>query len=73
MIPTLAMLTIRALLNRRRTLLLGLLGALIVVVAAVYRLGGAPEDEALEFTGRLLAADTAEASGALASYTDSSG
>ena len=55
MIPTLAMLTLRALLNRRRTLLLGLLGALIVVVAAVYRLGGAPEDEALEFTGRLLA------------------
>ena len=39
MIVTLARLTFRALLNRRRTLLLGLLGALIVVVALIYRLG----------------------------------
>ena len=39
MIATLASLTFRALLNRRRTLLLGLLGALIVVVALIFRLG----------------------------------
>ena len=38
MIITLASLTFRALLNRRRTLLLGLLGALIVVVALIFRL-----------------------------------
>jgi ABC-2 type transport system permease protein len=55
MIPTLASLTLRALLNRRRTLLLGLLGGLIVVVAAVYRLSDPPPAESLEFTGRLLA------------------
>jgi ABC-2 type transport system permease protein len=55
MIPTLATLTLRALLNRRRTVLLGLVGGLIVVVAAVYRLSGPAPAEALEFTGRLLA------------------
>ena len=55
MIPTLASLTFRALLNRRRTLLLGLIGALIVLVAAIYRLGGPAVDESLDFTGRLLA------------------
>jgi len=55
MIVTLVSLTLRALLNRRRTLLLGLLGALIVVVAAVYRLGDPVADESFEFTGRLLA------------------
>ena len=55
MIQTLATLTLRALLNRRRTVLLGLLGGLIVVVAAVYRLSGPAPAEALEFTGRLLA------------------
>jgi len=55
MIATLASLTLRALLNRRRTLLLGLLGALIVAVAAIYRLGGPTADESLDFTGRLLA------------------
>ncbi|MFN2417656.1 MAG: ABC transporter permease, partial [Candidatus Limnocylindria bacterium] len=54
MIATLAWLTLRALLNRRRTLLLGLLGALIVVVAVVYRLGGPAEAEALDFTADLL-------------------
>ena len=47
--------TLRALLNRRRTLLLGLLGVLLVVVAAVYRLSGPPESESLEVTRRLLA------------------
>ena len=55
MIRTLVSLTFRALLNRRRTLLLGLVGALIVVVAAVFRLGTPGEAEALDFTGRLLA------------------
>ena len=55
MIGTLASLTLRALLNRRRTLLLGLLGALIVVVAVIYRLGNPGADEAADFTGRLLA------------------
>ena len=55
MIATLATLTLRALLNRRRTLLLGLLGALIIVVAAVSRLDGPTDTEALDFTGRLLA------------------
>ena len=55
MIATLASLTLRALLNRRRTLLLGLLGAVIVVVAVIYRLGNPAADEAADFTGRLLA------------------
>ncbi|MGH2381681.1 MAG: ABC transporter permease [Candidatus Limnocylindria bacterium] len=55
MILTLASLTLRALLNRRRTLLLGLLGVLIVVVAVVHRLGGPGPGASLEFTGELLA------------------
>jgi len=55
MILTLASLTFRALLNRRRTLLLGLLGALIVVVAVIFRLGDPTANEAARFTGRLLA------------------
>ncbi|MDQ4034767.1 MAG: ABC transporter permease [Chloroflexota bacterium] len=55
MIGTLASITVRALLNRRRMMLLGLVGGLIVVVAAVYRLSEPAPAEALEFTGRLLA------------------
>ncbi|MGI8999321.1 MAG: ABC transporter permease [Candidatus Limnocylindria bacterium] len=55
MIATLASLTLRSLLNRRRTLLLGLPGALIVLVAVVYRLGGPAAGESLDFTGELLA------------------
>jgi len=55
MILTLGSLTLRGLLNRRRTLLLGLVSALIVVVAAIYRLGGPVDAEATDFTGRLLA------------------
>lgn len=55
MIVTLAALTLRSLLNRRRTLLLGLIGALIVVVAIVYRLGGPTTEASLQFTGDLLA------------------
>jgi ABC-2 type transport system permease protein len=55
MIATLASITLRALLNRRRTLLLGLLGALIVLVALIYRLGDPAAQESAEFSGRLLA------------------
>lgn len=55
MIATLASVTLRGLLNRRRTLLLGLLAALIVVVAAVAQLSDASDADALRFTGRLLA------------------
>ena len=56
MIATLASLTFRALLNRRRTLLLGLLGALIVVVA-LRSSGWATQATGSRstFTGRLLA------------------
>ncbi len=55
MIPALIALTLRALLNRRRTLLLGLLGALLVLVAGVFRLGDPSAEEATRFTGRLVA------------------
>ena len=47
--------TIRALLNRRRTLLLALVGALMILVAVLYRLGNPPDAEALEVTRTLLA------------------
>jgi ABC-2 type transport system permease protein len=49
--------TFRALLNRRRTLLLALLGALLVLIAVLYRVGN-PDDPAaiaVQFTERLLA------------------
>lgn len=46
--------TARALLNRRRTLLLGLLGALLVLVTVIYRLGNPSGAESLEVTRRLL-------------------
>jgi ABC-2 type transport system permease protein len=55
MIGTLASVTLRGLLNRRRTLLLVLAGLLMVGVAALSRLGDASADETLSFTGRLLA------------------
>jgi ABC-2 type transport system permease protein len=55
MIPTLAGITLRGLLNRRRTLLLVLVAALPVVVAGIYRLSEPSESEALEFGGRLMA------------------
>jgi ABC-2 type transport system permease protein len=55
MIPTLASISLRGLLNRRRTLLLALFGGLIIIVALLYRLAGEPEDEAVAFTGQLLA------------------
>lgn len=55
MIATLATITLRSLLNRRRTLLLGLASALVVVIAALFRLSDPSESEALRFAGRLLA------------------
>lgn len=54
MIATLATITLRGLLNRRRTVLLGLLGALIVLVAVVFRLSGPSGSEAESFSGELL-------------------
>jgi ABC-2 type transport system permease protein len=55
MIATLASVTLRGLLNRRRTLLLALFGVLIVIIAALSRLSDPSDADALEFTGRLLA------------------
>ncbi|MEO6578173.1 MAG: ABC transporter permease [Candidatus Limnocylindria bacterium] len=55
MITALVSLTFRALLNRRRTLLLGLLGALLLLVAVVFSLGSPSAEEATRFTGRLVA------------------
>jgi ABC-2 type transport system permease protein len=54
MIATLATLSLRGLLNRRRILLLGLLAALVVVIAFLFRLADQPADEAQAFTGQLL-------------------
>lgn len=54
MISALISITLRALLNRRRTLLLALLGALLVLVAAVYRLGEPASAEAADVTRGLL-------------------
>lgn len=55
MTAALVSITLRALLNRRRTLLLGMLGVLLVVVTVLYRLGSPSESESLEVTVRLLA------------------
>jgi ABC-2 type transport system permease protein len=55
MIGTLAAVTLRGLLNRRRTLLLVLAGVLMVGVAALSRLAESTEADALQFTARLLA------------------
>lgn len=54
MILTLASVSLRGLLNRRRTLLLGLFGALVVLVAVLFQLADQPDDESLAFTGQLL-------------------
>ena len=54
MTSALLRLTLRSLLNRRRTLLLALLGALLVLVAVLYRIGDPPAAEALEVTRALL-------------------
>lgn len=55
MTSTLASITLRSLLNRRRTLLLAGASALVVLVAALYRLSSPTGSEALSFTGQLLA------------------
>jgi ABC-2 type transport system permease protein len=55
MIATLVTITLRGLLNRRRTLLLALLGALLVLVAVLFRISSPADSEAATFTGRLLA------------------
>ena len=55
MIPTLASITLRGLLNRRRTVLLALIGALLLLIAVLSRLSDPTHSEAAEFTGRLLA------------------
>lgn len=54
MIPTLVSVSLRGLLNRRRTLLLAVFGALVVLVAVLFRIADQPADEALAFTGQLL-------------------
>jgi len=55
MTATLVSLTLRALLSRRRTLLLALVGVLLVLATAVYRLGNPSDAEALDVTRQLLA------------------
>ena len=55
MTGTLASITLRSLLNRRRTILLALVSALVVLVAALFRLSSPTQGEALTFTARLLA------------------
>jgi ABC-2 type transport system permease protein len=54
MIPTLVSISLRGLLNRRRTILLALFGVLLVLVALLFRLADQPDAEALAFTGQLL-------------------
>lgn len=54
MTSALVAITLRALLNRRRTLLLGLLGVLLVAIVGLYLLSDPPPDEALEVTKTLL-------------------
>jgi ABC-2 type transport system permease protein len=55
MIRTLAVITLRSLLNRRRTLLLALASALIVLIAGLFRLSSPTDSESTRFAGRLLA------------------
>ena len=55
MTATLVSLTLRALLSRRRTLLLALVGVLLVLATAIYRIGGPTDAEALDVTRQLLA------------------
>ena len=54
MTGALVSLTLRALLNRRRTLLLALLGILVIAIVGLYRLSGPPPDQALDVTRTLL-------------------
>ncbi len=54
MTGALVSITLRAMLNRRRTLLLALLGVLLIGIAAIYALSDPPPDQALEVTRSLL-------------------
>jgi ABC-2 type transport system permease protein len=54
MIPTLVNITLRALLNRRRTLLLALIGVLLVLATVLYRFGNPSDVESLDATRQLL-------------------
>jgi len=54
MTGALVSITLRALLNRRRTVLLALTAGLLVLIALVFRLGGPPETEAADVTRELL-------------------
>ncbi len=54
MTSTLLGLTLRSLLNRRRTLLLALVGVLLVLATLLFRLGGPSDVEALNVTRQLL-------------------
>ena len=54
MIATLVNITLRALLNRRRTLLLALIGVLLVLATMLYRLGAPSDAESLDVTRQLL-------------------
>lgn len=54
MTSTLLGLTLRSLLNRRRTLLLALVGVLLVLATLLYRIGGPSDVEALDVTRQLL-------------------
>ena len=54
MTGALVSLTLRALLNRRRTLLLALLGILVIAIVGLYRLSDPPPDQALDVTRTLL-------------------
>jgi ABC-2 type transport system permease protein len=54
MTGALIQITLRALLNRRRTVLLALIGALLVGIVVIFRLSSPPEDLALQVTLNLL-------------------
>jgi ABC-2 type transport system permease protein len=54
MIPTLVNITLRALLNRRRTLLLALIGVLLVLATVLYRFGNPSDTDSLDVTRQLL-------------------
>jgi ABC-2 type transport system permease protein len=54
MTAALVSITLRALLNRRRTILLALLGVLLVAIVGLYTLSDPPPDQALEVTRELL-------------------
>jgi len=54
MTGALVSITLRALLNRRRTILLALLGVLLIGIVGLYLLSDPPSDQALEVTRTLL-------------------